>query len=94
MEEMDDVKEYMETITEVKVTLAELNTKVDQIMDMRSELNETTKVANSANARSLENEKDIDEIKRNDSKKWAVIFTVLGTFVLQLIYFFMTYGIK
>lgn len=93
-EDVDNVKEVMSAITEVKVSIAELKTEVKQLNAVKETADYARDTANEANTRSLTNEKGIGEIKDNDRKKWGVIVTIGGAFVVQIIYFLMTFGIK
>mgnify|MGYP006875676006 CR=1 FL=1 len=93
-EEVDNVKEFMEVLMEVKIGLTELNGKVDNLTDMKGTLEDTTKTANQADHRSRENEKDIIEMKKTNQKLTIALLTVGGGFVLQLIYFLLTFGIN
>lgn len=88
-EEMDDVKELMTAISEVKVSLAEIKTEIKQITAIKATAEQARDTALEANNRSLQNEKDIAEIKDNDRKKWYAITGVISAFVLQLLYYFM-----
>ncbi|RHW33509.1 hypothetical protein [Oceanobacillus profundus] len=67
--ELEDMKEFMTVLMEVKVSLAEQNGKLDNLLDMKDKINETYDIAKGANNRSKANEKDIESMKVNiDSK--------------------------
>jgi hypothetical protein len=85
-------KETFDTLVEIKVALANLSGKVDQLTDMKHTVEITRQTANEADNRSKQNEKDIKDIKSSESKKWGAILTLGGTFLLELIYFLLTYG--
>ncbi|UUG68612.1 hypothetical protein YPHTV1_00050 [Halomonas phage YPHTV-1] len=63
--EVEDMKEFMTVLMDVKVSLAEQNGKLDSLLDMRDKINETYDIAKGANNRSKGNEKDIAELKVN-----------------------------
>lgn len=95
------MKEYMQTLMDVKVSLTELNGKVDNIADMKGKIEKLVDTASVADNRSRNNEKAIEDLDKktegiinDDKKKWYTIIGLLGAFVLQIIYFLMTYGIK
>lgn len=88
--EVEDMKEFMTILTDVKVSMAELNGKIDQLTDMKESLNETKKIANDADYRSTENEKDIKEVKENNRRITIALITIVGAFVLQIIFFMLT----
>jgi hypothetical protein len=67
--EVEDMKEFMTVLMEVKVSLAEQNGKLDSLLDMKDKINETYDVAKSADNRSIENEKDIDRLQTKVSTK-------------------------
>jgi conjugal transfer/entry exclusion protein len=99
--EIEDMKEYMLTLQEVKVSLGKIEEKMNQLTDIRLDLKEIATCARDADTRSQNNQKDIDDLTRktddiinNDRKKWGAILTVGGAFILQLIYFLMTYHVK
>ena len=63
--EVEDMKEFMTILMEVKVSLAEQSGKLDNLLDMKERMNETYDIAKGAENRSKENEKDIEGIKTN-----------------------------
>ena len=69
IKEVEDMEKFMTILMEVKVSLAEQNGKLDNLLDMKERMNETYDIAKGAENRSKENEKDIEGIKINiDSK--------------------------
>lgn len=90
--EVEDMKEFMTILTDVKVGMAELNGKIDQLTDMKETLNETKKVASDADYRSIENEKDIKEVKDNNRRITIALISIVGAFVFQLIFFLLTFN--
>lgn len=91
--EVEDMKEFMTILTDVKVSMAELNGKIDQLTDMKETLHETKKTADDANYRSIENEKDIENIQQNNRKITIALITVVGAFVFQIIFFLLTFNL-
>ena len=67
--EVEAVEKYMQIMMELKITTTELNGKIDNLTDMKETLQETRKVADSANNRSIENEKDITNLQTKTSTK-------------------------
>ena len=65
MKEVEDMEKFMTILMEVKVSLAEQNGKLDNLLDMKERMNETYDIAKSADSRSLENEKDIESLKKD-----------------------------
>jgi soluble cytochrome b562 len=57
-------KETFDTLVEIKVSLATLTQQVKQLTDMKETIETTRKTANDADARSIENEKDIAEFQK------------------------------
>ncbi|MCC2248870.1 hypothetical protein JUJ52_02705 [Virgibacillus sp. AGTR] len=65
--EVEDMKEFMTVLMDVKVSLAEQSGKLDSLLDMKDKINETYDIAKGAYNRSKENEKDIDDLKKGIS---------------------------
>lgn len=61
--EVEDMKEFMTVLMEVKVSMADLNGKVDNILDIKSKVDTIYDTAMKTESRSLENEKDIAELQ-------------------------------
>lgn len=90
--DVEDMEKFMTILTDVKVSMAEINGKIDQMMDMKETLNETKKTADDANYRSIENEKDITTIQTNNRRITIALITVVGAFVFQIIFFLLTFN--
>lgn len=67
--EVEEMKEFMTILMEVKISLADQNGKLDSLLDMKPKLESAHDIANSAERRSVENEKDIEKIHVKISKK-------------------------
>ncbi len=68
--EVEDVqKEFMDLLMEVKVTVSELSVKFDNIGNMKETLESTRDTAKEANARSIQNEKDIESVEKDMKNK-------------------------
>ncbi|OEH53114.1 hypothetical protein AQ616_17700 [Oceanobacillus sp. E9] len=91
--EMEEMKEFMNVLTDVKVSMAELNGKIDQLTDMKETVEKTKKTAADADYRSKENEKDIETIQNNNRRLMIALITMIGAFVFQILYFLLTFGI-
>jgi len=63
--EVEEMEKFMTILMEVKVSLAEQNGKLDNLLDMKERMNETYDIAKGADNRSKENEKDIESMKAN-----------------------------
>ncbi|WP_164670974.1 hypothetical protein [Virgibacillus doumboii] len=67
--EVEDMKEFMTVLMEVKVSLADQNAKLDSLLDMKPKIESAYETANSADYRSRENEKDIERVQEKVSTK-------------------------
>ncbi|APC48304.1 hypothetical protein BME96_09045 [Virgibacillus halodenitrificans] len=67
--EVEDMKEFMTVLMDVKVSLAEQNGKLDSLLDMKDKINETYDIAKEADSRSESNEKDIGHLQTKVSSK-------------------------
>ncbi|MFD2628775.1 hypothetical protein [Oceanobacillus kapialis] len=71
--EVEDMEKFMGILMEVKVSLAEQNGKLDNLLDMKEKINETYDIAKGAYNRAKENEKDIaalgKEVAQSASKE-------------------------
>ncbi|GAB3801975.1 hypothetical protein [Virgibacillus kimchii] len=102
-EDVTEVKEFMNVLTEVKVSVAEMNGKMDRVMDstddtkrvvegLQKEHAETKETANAAYNKAETNEKSIERIESNNKKTNLALLSIVGAFVLQLIYFILTFN--
>ncbi len=102
-EDVTDVKEFMTIMTDVKVSVAEMNGKMDRVMDATSDTKESVEqlkgtvdkvkdTAVAADNRSKVNEKEIKEIKENNRRITIALISIVGAFVLQIIFFMLTFG--
>ena len=67
--EVEAVEKYYTLMMELKISITELAGKIDNLTDMKETLGETKKIADSADHRSLENEKDINNLQTKISTK-------------------------
>lgn len=70
--EVEDMKEFMSVLMEVKVSLAEQSGKLDNLLDMKEIITEASDIAKGANSRSklnAENIKDLSEKLYNKASK-------------------------
>ena len=65
--EVEDMEKFMTVLMEVKVSLAEQNGKLDNLLDMKDKINETYDIAKGAHNRAKENEKDIAALSKEMS---------------------------
>jgi hypothetical protein len=72
-EGIQDMKEFVTILMDVKVSLAEQNAKLDSVLetvgDTKKKVEQTYDIAHSANNRSLENEKDIEKLYKELEKR-------------------------
>jgi len=96
------MKEFMTLLTDVKVSVAEMNGKMDRVMDsvddtkitvqeVRKDLDKVKDIAVAADSRSINNEEDIKEIKENNRRITIALISIVGAFILQIIFFLLTY---
>ncbi|WP_406945775.1 hypothetical protein ACJA3J_05865 [Halobacillus sp. SY10] len=61
--EVEEMKEFMGVLMDVKVSMAELNGKVDKILSLEEKVNNTYDIAKGAERRSKDHEDEIKELK-------------------------------
>ena len=66
--------------------------KQKEVTDMKESLQETKKTADNAGYRSIENAKDIKELKDNNRRITVALVSIVGAFVLQIIFFILTFN--
>ena len=67
--EVEEMKEFMTILMDVKVSLADQNGKLDILLDMKPKLDTAYDTANIADRRATENEKDIGKLQTKVSTK-------------------------
>ncbi|QAS52364.1 hypothetical protein [Halobacillus litoralis] len=67
--EVEDMEKFMTILMDVKVSLAQQNQKLDNVLDMKRKVEETQVVANEADRVSKQNKKDIKEWDEKMEKK-------------------------
>lgn len=67
--EVEDMKEFMTVLMEVKVSLADQNAKLDYLLETKPKIESAYETANAADYRSKENEKDVGNLQDKVSKK-------------------------
>lgn len=67
--EVEDMEKFMSILMDVKVSLAEQNGKLDNLIDMKKKVNETYDIAKGARNKGMELEKDIREMKEEMKDK-------------------------
>lgn len=101
-EDVENMKEFMTLLTDVKVSVAEMNGKMDRVMDtaddtkrtvreVKKDLVEVKDIAVAADSRSINNEEDIKEIKENNRRITIALISIVGAFIFQIIFFLLTY---
>ncbi|WP_042220744.1 hypothetical protein [Oceanobacillus manasiensis] len=91
--EQENTKEFLTVLMEVKVSLAELNGKIDQLQDVKETLTKTKKVAEEANYRSVENNNKIKTIQTSSRHLGIALISMIGAFVCQILFFLLTFGL-
>lgn len=85
-------KEFYDVVTEIKVSLGKLDTKVDYLTEVRHIADHAKSTADEAKQMALDNKEDIREVKENvekaDGKRiasmrwvWATIISVAGLLI-------------
>lgn len=67
--EVAEMKEFMEILMEVKVSLAEQNGKLDSLLDIKERMQETHEIATKASYQSEQNINSIQKISQAVSEK-------------------------
>lgn len=67
----DDIKEFMDILTEVKVSQAETNGKLDSLLNIHEDLAETKDISKDAQFRARRNESDLQEVRKDVDSKAA-----------------------
>ncbi len=67
--DVEDMEKFMSILMDVKVSLAEQNGKLDNVLDMKKKVNETYDIAKGARNKGIELEKDIREILEKDIRE-------------------------
>ncbi len=67
--EVEDMEKFMTILMDVKVSLAEQNQKLDNVLDVKEKVETAYETANSAENRSKQNAKDIDDLEEKMEKK-------------------------
>ena len=69
MKEVEEMEKFMTILMDVKVSLAQQNEKLDNLLDIKQKVDSTYDTANSAERRSIENEKDVDHLREKLATK-------------------------
>lgn len=83
----DDVKELIRSAMDIREWLARLDTKLDQLSDVKDTAELANERAREALSLSQENSRNIADMKTNDRWKWGAIITlaasILGSFLAR-----------
>ena len=74
-------KEFYDVVTEIKVELGVINTKVDYLNEVRHLAEQAKATAEEAKQLSMDNKEDIRDMKANTKWVWGVMLTVIGLIV-------------
>jgi hypothetical protein len=84
MPEKDElITELLKQALDIREWLARLDTKIDQLNEIKRDVADAGKTADEALALSRANKESIAEIKANDRYKWGAIISILG-FVVSI----------
>jgi len=67
--EVEDMKEFMSILTDVKVTLARQTEKLENVLDMKEKVDTAHDTSREANRRSIQNEESIKLAEKNMGNK-------------------------
>src|SRR5699024_10928497 len=65
----EDMEKFMSVLMEVKVSLAEQNGKLDNLLDMKEKINETSDIAKSSKFKADQNEVAIERLQTKVATK-------------------------
>ncbi len=68
-EDVESMKEFMSILMEVKVSLAEQNGKLDNLLDMKESIKETADIAKQASYQATQNASSIESLQKKVSAK-------------------------
>lgn len=70
---------YVETVTQIRIAMAEMNVKLDQMKDFSKDLAEVTKIANKGAQSADSSHKRLDSMEEKQRWLWrSVGLTVIG----------------
>lgn len=67
--DVEDMEKFMSVLMEVKVSLAEQNGKLDNLLDMKEQINQTSEIATNAGFRSKQNAESIEKLQTKVATK-------------------------
>jgi hypothetical protein len=84
MPEKDElITELLKQALDIREWLARLDTKIDQLNEIKRDVADANRTAEQALSMARANKEAIAEIKANDRYKWGAILTILG-FVVSI----------
>jgi len=87
MAEAPNGREMYDLITEIKVELGVINTKVDYFSDVKQKAEDAKSTADTALRLSEENREDIRDMKANTKWLWGTILTIAGLIIAGIAIF-------
>jgi hypothetical protein len=79
MPEKDElITELLKQALDIREWLARLDTKIDQLNEIKRDVADANRTAEQALSMARANKEAIAEIKANDRYKWGAILTILG----------------
>lgn len=67
--EVEDMEKFMTILMDVKVALAQQSEKLDNVLDVKKKVEEAHDTASIADRRSIQNEKDIEDLEEDVKEK-------------------------
>ena len=64
-DEVENVREFMTILMEVKVSMADLNRKVENIIDIKEKVEKTHVMSQETHMKATQNEKDISDLEKD-----------------------------
>jgi tRNA A22 N-methylase len=83
----DDLRSLVQDVRE---RMVRIETKLDQMADVKATADAANERAREALALAQENARNIAEIKADDRRKWGVIVGMGTTFIVSILIYFLT----
>jgi hypothetical protein len=77
-------------VQDVRERMVRIETKLDQMADVKATADAANERAREALALAQENARDIAEIKADDRRKWGAIGGMAASFIVSILIYFLT----
>jgi hypothetical protein len=84
---------YVETVTQIRIAMAEMNVKLDQVKDVSRDLVEVSKVANAAEQSTSSAHKRIDAIEEGQKWLWRTVMAGVIVSAIGLVFAVIKLGL-